>query len=70
MRKEYTIPIKMEIESENPDLDAKRIADSIYDAAEKYGLEIFHGEHLDMGYSIYIKADKREFSQLGGYSLK
>jgi len=65
MKKEYSLPIKLEIKSENPDLDAKTIAEVIHDAVEKYGSEVFHGEYFDMEYSIYIKADKEAFSLLG-----
>ena len=65
MRKEYSLPIKLEIKSENPDIDAKRIAESIHDAIEEYGAKEFHGEYFDMEYSIYIKAPKEDFSLLG-----
>lgn len=64
MKKEYTLPIKLEIISENPDLDAKRIAESISDAIEDYGSQEFDGEFFDAEYSIYIKADKEIFSRL------
>ena len=65
MRKEYSFPIKLEIKSDNPDLDAKMIAEAIHDAVKKYGAEVFHGEYFDMEYGIYIKANKEEFSLLG-----
>ena len=65
MIKRYALPMKLEIRSEHPDLDAKKIAEAIHDAIEKYGSEVFHGEYFDVEYSIYIKADEKEFSLLG-----
>ena len=65
MKKRYAMPIKLEIDSENPDLDAKTIAESIHDAVERFGSEKFHGQYFDMEYSIYIKADEKVFSMLG-----
>ena len=64
MRKEYLLPIKLEVKSENPDLDAKKIAESIHDAIKKYGSEMFHWKCSDMEYSICIKADEEQFSLL------
>ena len=61
MIKKYSFPIKFEIKSKHPDLDAKKIAEAIYDAVEKYGTEVFHGEYFDMEYEIYIKANEEEF---------
>ena len=65
MIKEYSLPIKLEIESEHPNIDAKMIAEEIRDAVEKFGTEVFHGKYFNMEYSIYIRADKKEFSLLG-----
>lgn len=63
MKKEYVMPIHLEIDSKNPSLDARRIAETIMDAVEEYGRD-FRGQFFDMEYSIYIKAEKEVFATL------
>ena len=65
MKKIYAFPIRLEIESKNPDKDARRIAETIHDAVEQYSLNSFHGQWMDMEYSVYIKADEATFGTEG-----
>lgn len=57
MKKEtYFLPVAIEIEAEDPDGMARRIADAIYDAiAEAFDRKGFSAEHVDVKYSIYEK---------------
>ena len=64
VKKVYSMPIRLEIDSRNPDLDAKRTAEAIYDAVEHYATKVFHGKEYDMEYSIYILAEKEVFEAL------
>lgn len=61
MKKIYALPIRLEIDSTNPDRYARRIAEIIHDAVEQFSIHEFHGSWIDMEYSIYIKAEEGDF---------
>lgn len=63
MKKKYVFPVQIEIDSDNPNVDARKIAEKIYDAVEAYSVQDFHGGWLDIKYSIYIKADEGEMNE-------
>lgn len=66
MQKTYHMPVKVIIESENPDKMMRGIAEAIYDTIEKHtGSMEFNAEvrFCDVQYSVYIKADERTFAQ-------
>ena len=64
MEKIYHIPVKVKIDSEDPDKVMLGIAETIYDAiADHTGGREFNDavRSCDVEYSIYIKADWKRF---------
>lgn len=65
--KKYILPIKVEIKSDNPDKEIKRIADCIYDSITAMTNKPGYKQRvnlLDLDYSIYIKAENDAFDEL------
>ena len=64
MKQIYHLPVRVEIESDNPDKDLKRIAEAMYDAVNEIVKDpVYRPKYFDMGYSIFVKADKETFAQ-------
>lgn len=63
MKKTYAIPIRIEIDDENPDQRAKATAERIYDAVRELADEMDQSgvRFFDMEYSIYVKPDAATF---------
>ena len=63
MKKTYAIPIRLEIDDDNPDRRAKETAERIYDAVYELAKEMDQHEvrFFDMEYSIYVKPDAATF---------
>ena len=64
MEKIYHIPVKVKIDSKDPDKVMLGIAETIYDAiADHTGSREFNDavRFCDVEYSIYIKADWKRF---------
>lgn len=63
MKKKYAIPIKIEIDDENPDRRARETAERIYDAVKRLADEMDqHGvAFFDIEYTIYVKPDAATF---------
>jgi len=64
MKQTYHLPVRVEIESDNPDKDLKKIAEAMYDAVNDIVKDPdFRLKWFDMEYSIFVKADKETFAQ-------
>lgn len=66
MERIYHIPVRVKIDSDNPDRVMLGIARAIYDAvAEHTGSRQFNAavRLCDVEYSIFIKADAKTFAQ-------
>lgn len=63
MEKKYHLPIRITIDADQPDRVAKRISEAIYDAAAEIVEEI-KAEKILIEYSIYIRAEEKEFEFL------
>ena len=66
MKRIYHMPVRVEIDSDNPDVVLRGIAEAIYDAvADHTGTKEFDAavRFCDVEYSIFIKADTQTFAQ-------
>lgn len=66
MERIYHIPVRVKIDSDNPDRVMRGIAKAIYDALEAHtGSMEFNAavRFCDVEYSIFIKADAQTFAQ-------
>lgn len=66
MERIYHMPVRVKIDSDNPDMVMRGIADAIYDALKVHtGSREFDANvrFFDVDYSIFIKADKQTFGQ-------
>ena len=62
----YCLPIKVEIQSEEPDVAMREIAEVIYDAINNWSLAnvtLHPGRTLDVEWSIYRKPDPETFGR-------
>lgn len=65
-RETYVLPIKVEIQSEEPDVTMREIAEAIYDTVSAWSsanIEPHPGRTLDVQWSIYKKPDPKSFGQ-------
>ena len=61
MKAEYSLPVKVKIDAENPDVVVVGLARAMYDAVELYlGLNDT-GRQVDVEYTIYKKPDVETF---------
>lgn len=65
MERIYHMPVRVKIDSENPDMVMRGIAEAIRDAIEKYISGSFNEKvkFCDVEYSIFVKADAQTFAQ-------
>ena len=66
MERIYHMPVRVKIDSDNPDRVMRGIAEAIYDAVEAHtGSREFDAacRFCDVNYSIFIKADGNTFAQ-------
>ena len=66
MERIYHMPVRVQIDSDNPDRVMRGIAEAIYDAVEAYtGRRELEAaiRRCVVEYSIFIKADGRTFGQ-------
>lgn len=66
MERIYHMPVRVKIDSDNPDMVMRGIAEAIYDAvADHTGSMEFNAavRSCDVEYSIFIKADGKTFAQ-------
>ena len=66
MERIYHMPVRVKIDSDNPDRVMRGIAEAIYDAVEDHtGSREFNSavRFCDVQYSIFIKADAQTFAQ-------
>lgn len=62
----YILPVKIEIEADNPDTAVREIAEIMYDEVNEYTRALEFNETVkwfDMEYSIYKKPDPSTFGQ-------
>lgn len=67
MERIYHMPVRVKIDSDNPDRVMRGIADAIYDAVKAHtGSREFDKavRFCDVEYSVFIKADEKTFAQL------
>lgn len=66
MERIYHMPVRVKIDSDNPDRVMREIAEAIYDAVVKYtcsGESNAAVRFCDVEYSVFIKADAQTFAQ-------
>ena len=66
MERIYHIPVRVKIDSDNPDMVMRGIAEAIYDAVKAHTCSREFDaacRFCDMEYSIFIKADAQTFAQ-------
>ena len=66
MERIYHMPVRVKIDSDNPDRVMRGIAEAIYDAvADHTGSREFNAavRFCDVEYSVFIKADAQTFAQ-------
>ena len=67
MRQTYHLPVRVEIESDNPDVVMREMADAMYDALKGYMTGIKFDDNVkfsEIEFSIYYKADKETFGKI------
>lgn len=62
MKAEYSLPVKVKIDAENPDAVAIGLAKAMYDAITLY-LTLSKAEQTDVEYTIYKKPDAETFGK-------
>ena len=62
MKAEYSLPVKVKIEAENPDAVVIGLAKAMYDAIMLY-LALNKAEQTDVEYTIYKKPDAETFGK-------
>lgn len=66
MKQIYHLPVKVEIESDNPDVVMRRIAETIHDALDEYTSKDEFAAHVpsvNIEYSIYVRPDHETFGR-------
>lgn len=66
MKQIYHLPVRVEIESDNPDAAMLKVAEVIYNALAVFMNCSDFNEHVrvsDVEYSIFVKADKETFGK-------
>lgn len=69
MKNTYSLPVKVFIESDQPDSIMKAICETMYDAVKNFIYDPKnefdnHVKHFDMEWSIYKKADEKIFGYM------
>ena len=66
MERIYHMPVRVKIESDNPDMVMRGIAEAIYDAVADHTVSLEFNAAVrscDVEYSIFINADAQTFAQ-------